>query len=314
MQLHTFQVDVTPPVGVHVSGWLDPAIGVETPLYVRGVILCEGDTRCVIAVADFCYTCGRSHERIEQALASAAGVSVSHATLHSNHVHEAPMIYEQAWSVVDEFAPGQGARHPEQYFQSMLADTHTAIRDALAKPAANVPAVSFAEHTVDKFASTRRCLDEDNHCHIRWSRDNPLTGWLRDYPEGPIDPVLSQIVFYGDGDQAVCCMNFYACHPQVSNGRALWSGDTVAVAIKLFEHAHPGVFPMYFDGCDGDVTAGKYTSNIPLRDQYVFGTRLFDAMHGAFAKHQPQPLQRVRWRDNVVTTPPGIWCLKYPSS
>lgn len=303
-QLRKFSIDVTPPIGTTVCGWLEPAIGVESPLELRGVILSDGDEHHIIAAIDYCYLIGQSHARFEKAIADAAGIPVSRATIHANHIHDAGMFNETIHAMMARYS-GQQTRHEETFYAGIISRAQDAIRAALAAPGAPISAVSFATQRVDQFAATRRCLDENNKCHIRWSSGNAPGTWLKDYPEGPIDPDLSQIVFFGDDDQPVACISFYACHPQVSNGRSIWSGDTIEVAQTLFAQVHPGVFSMYMTGCAGDVTAGKYTTNIKERDRLVFGARLFDAMHGAFEKADPQPLKTLGWEDSIIAVPLG---------
>ncbi len=99
------------------------------------------------------------------------------------------------------------------------------------------------------------------------------------------------------------CLSFYACHPQVSDGRRLWSGDTVGVALDLFEQTYPKVFPIYFTGCAGDITAGKYTTTNRPRNRLLFGLRLFDGMAAAFEKARPRPLRQIDWHDSQFGMP-----------
>src|SRR5687768_4745586 len=92
LDARTFRVDVTPPVGDYVCGGLSgPSIGVETPLELRGVLLEADAERCAIVVVDYCYLCGRSHRRLVDAVAKAAGLPPGRVAVHANHVHDAPL-------------------------------------------------------------------------------------------------------------------------------------------------------------------------------------------------------------------------------
>jgi hypothetical protein len=301
-QIRFFKTDLTPTEAINVSGWFGPALGTESPIEIRGIIISENSSHHIVAAIDYCYMVGRSQCRFEEALAQAAGIPASRVVLQSNHVHDAPVHAEEAHQIIEEFAPGSGL-FDERYFQAAVLASQEAIKQALTQHGSDLTSISFNEHRVEQFAATRRCIDENNRAHIRWAKGIADGTWLKDYPEGRIDPMLSQITFFSTGNKPLACLNFYACHPQVSNGRLTWSADTVGIARELFEQTHPDVFPIYFTGCAGDVTAGKYTTDSKLRDRLVFGTRLFDAMHGAFKAARPEPLESIGWTNRVTDVP-----------
>ena len=250
-----------------------------------------------MAVLDYCYTCGRSHRRLEEALAEAAEVPVERVTIHSNHVHDAPLVYEE----VQELIPGV---HNEEYFSSVLDRAKQAITDALATDGTRVGGYCFGGAPVFRFASTRRVLDEKNRCHIRWSvLGDTEDQHLKNAPEGKIDPMLDQILVYDTSGRPFVALSFYATHPQVSSGRLTWSADTIGVARDLFEKANPGVFTLHFDGCGGDITAGKYSTLNRHRNRLVFGLRLYDAMQTALDRAAPEPLDRIGWANQSFDMP-----------
>jgi hypothetical protein len=299
--LHTFKIEVTPPVGGYLCGGEEmPTVGVETPLYLRGLIISTNGTRYVLACVDFCYLSGKSQRRFEEAIAAGAGVPTSQITLHSTHVHCAPLIDEELHAIIERYAP-EVRFHDETYFLSVLDKSREAIRAVLAGPATPIGAVGYSNHPVHQFASTRRVIDDNNKCHTRFSVCADMA--VRDKPEGFIDPLLDQIVFYDRDRHPVACMSSYACHPQVSAGRRLVSSETVGIALDLFEKTNPGVFPIYFTGCAGDVTAGKYTTANLDRNRLVFGVRLYDAVQAAFDKSRPKTLTTFGWADNTFDLP-----------
>ncbi len=302
-QLRTFRVDVTPPIGMNICGWLKPAIEVESPLELRGILLSDEGTHYIVAAIDYCYMIGRSQRRFEDAIAEAAGIPHGQVVLQSNHVHDAPVFNEEILGLINRLNPQIDVLHNEEHFSEVLEKARRAIAEALAEPGRTLRSVAFTEHRVHRFGSTRRCLDENNRANIRWSKGIKPGSWLKEYPEGRIDRILSQIVFFDPQDKPITSLNFYASHPQVSNGRRLWSSDTIGIARDLFEQVHPEIFPIYFNGCGGDVTAGKYTTEVKERDRLVFGTRLFDAMHAAFEKARPVPFESIEWSDRTIDVP-----------
>lgn len=301
--VHPFKVDVTPPVGGFVCGGLHTtSIAIETPIYLRGMVLVSGEQRCVVAVVDYCYLCGKSQRRFEEALASAAGVPASRVALQSNHTHDVPLIDEEAHAVVESIAPQSPPFHDEAYFSRVLADSANAVRNAVLGPGTPLAGLALGEHPVEQFASNRRVIDAQGKCHVRWSvcRD----AWTREQPEGRIDPLLRQAVLFDPAGKPFLAASFYASHPQVSDGRRRISGDTIGLALDLFAAHEPGIHSLYFTGCAGDITAGKYTTLDRPRNRHVFGVRLYDGLRGAFAKAtSPQPVDGFSWHEEIIRLP-----------
>src|SRR5262245_25530424 len=97
VSIHTFHIDATPPVGDYLCGSLHMrSIGLEQPLSLRGLVFTEGDKRYVLAAVEFCYLCGRSQRRLEEALAAGAKTTRDRVGLQSVHTHDAPLVDEEA--------------------------------------------------------------------------------------------------------------------------------------------------------------------------------------------------------------------------
>jgi hypothetical protein len=297
--LRTFTVDVTPPIGGFLCGGFHPqSVGFESQLFLRGAILSDQRQTVVLATINYTYLSGRSQQRLIDAIARGVGVPASHVALHSDHVHAAPLIDEEPHAIVAKESKVQ--LHDESYFRDVLWLAERNAKIAAESNGMRIGGVGFSEQRVEQFASARRVLDA-GQCKIRWSvcRDEKV----RNAPEGQIDPILSQVVFFDESRKPVAQMSFYASHPQVSDGRLLISADTVGIATDLFQAKHPGVFPMYFSGCAGDVTAGKYTTLDLARNRHVFGVRLYDGILGAFEKAQPMPVDSIGWADESFELP-----------
>jgi hypothetical protein len=69
--LHTFKVDVMPPVSDYLCGrYGDTLLGVETPLFLRGLVLSSRETRYVLACVEYVYLVGRSQQQSVETLAA----------------------------------------------------------------------------------------------------------------------------------------------------------------------------------------------------------------------------------------------------
>lgn len=292
-----FKLDATPPVGDLLCGGLaDASVGVEQPLSLRGVIIDNGEERVALASVEFCYLVGRSYNRLVKAIARGGGVAADRVSLHATHAHDAPLMDEQTHALMPA---GELPVHDEAWFADWLHSTEAGVQRACSRPAMEVTDIGYGQSTVNRFASTRRVIDATGRCETRFSIcPHPH---IRDAPEGKIDPALDAVVLFDHAGTPLVSIFFYACHPQVSNGRHLISGDTAGFALDLFDRSYPGVTPIYFTGCAGDVTAGKYTTTHRIRNRLLLGSRLFDAMDDAIRNTEPAPDLSLRWHTQQTT-------------
>ena len=118
-------------------------------------------------------------------------------------------------------------------------------------------------------ASNRRVLGADGK--VRFTRTSATKSKeARDAPEGLIDPKLRTLSFW-DGEKPLAALHFYACHPMSYYGDGRVSADFCGLA-RQKRQDETGIFQVYFNGCGGNVTAGKYNdgakANRPiLRDR-----------------------------------------------
>ncbi len=99
-----------------------------------------------------------------------------------------------------------------------------------------------------------------------------------------IDPWLRTLTFF-NGDQRLVQLHYYATHPQTFYGDARISWDSVGIARDQFEKS-TGVFQIYFTGCGGNVTVGKYNdgsreARTQLTERLLAGMRLAGEAQGS---------------------------------
>jgi hypothetical protein len=123
---------------------------------------------------------------------------------------------------------------------------------------------------------------------------------MAEAPEGPIDPYLKSVTFAKDGKPLVR-LNYYATHPQTfcCDGRASW--DFVGNAREERQREEK-VFQIYFTGCAGDVTVGKYNDGSPEAEAGL-AQRLKKAMADAAAATTYTPAASLVWRTNAFVMP-----------
>ena len=153
---------------------------------------------------------------------------------------------------------------------------------------------------VEKIASNRRVMGPDGKvAGVRWTQCRDPQ--VRDAPEGIIDPMLKTIGFY-QGETPLALLHYYAVHPTSEDGTGLVTPEFVGLA-RNRRREESGVPHLYFTGCAGNVTAGKYNDGI-ADNQELFTERIHRAMLEAEQGSARQPLERVRWTVEPVRLPP----------
>ena len=152
--------------------------------------------------------------------------------------------------------------------------------------------VGTGQVKVDRVASARRIRDEKGQLVTRWS-SSAKDPKMAAAPEGPIDPWLKTITL-ARGGKPLVRLHYYATHPQTfcCDGRA--SADFVGLAREAVERQDK-VFTIYFTGCAGDVTPGKYSDGSP-QAQAELAQRLKAGMLGSIAETRFAPAESLVWR------------------
>lgn len=301
LQIATFRVDATPPLGSPLCyGLVKPAMEIVTPLTARGVVLLGADQPIVLCALDWVAIANESHDDFRQALANAAGTTIDRVAVHTLHQHDAPGSDFATERLLAQH--GLGGLISNADFDSQVQERlATAVKDSLAKAQA-VTHVGLGIGEVEKVASNRRILGPDGRVLIQRqsASRNPDA---QAAPEGTIDPLVRLIAFW-NADKPVGVLTYYATHPQSYYGQGSVNWDFVGMARDLREQAMPGVPHIHFDGAAGNVAAGKYNSG-DKDNRAVLAQRLADGMKLAWESQKKQPLRAsaVGWSAKPVALP-----------
>ncbi|NUQ65782.1 MAG: hypothetical protein HUU20_25220 [Pirellulales bacterium] len=289
LRVATFRCDVTPPLGGHPLIWLDQIKTVEDPLWAKGIVLDDGRSRYVLCAVDWCGLCNSSHELFRVKIAKAAGAEIDNVAVQSIHQHTAPYTDGDAQRVLDKYD------NPPKYvdFQFMEAVTDR-LAEAVKKSLSVLEpfdTVGVGQAKVEKVAATRRVLTPDGKILVRYSscKDPGLAA----APEGKIDPFLRTVTF-AQGDKPLVRLHYYTTHPQSFYGDFRASADFVGHARDRLEKEE-GVFQIYFTGCSGDVTAGKYNDGSPEARERLT-QQVFAGMKQSVDATKYEPAGKLVWR------------------
>lgn len=261
LSVATFAVPATPPRGHGLcGGWITPVVGVDDPLWLRGLILLGSGRPIVVATLDWTGVLNESHERIVDRLAKAAGTDPERVLVHCVHQHNAPFVDHRANARVAE-AGGTPLFIPS-FFDDLLDRGAAAAGEALKAPRA-VSSIGHGTAEVAEVASNRRVIGPNGK--IQFSRTSATKDPVaRAAPEGTIDPTLSCLTLSGPAGP-VARLSFYTTHPMSYYGDGRVSADFPGLARYRREISEPGVFRLYLTGCAGNVTAGKYNDGSKVR-------------------------------------------------
>jgi hypothetical protein len=292
-----FRFDVTPPLGHPLcGGWIKPATSVDDSLEAIGYVLTGAGKPIVICAVDWTGILNEAHVAWREALAAGADTTPERVAVHCVHQHDAPFVCLHAERLVAAEKAGLSVVQME-YFQDCLDRGRTAVRQALAR---SVPLTHIAttQTRIIEVASNRRIAVDENG-RIRKGRtssckDPELIGM----PEGLIDPLMKSIAFYS-GDKKVVASHYYATHPMSYYGRGQVSSDFPGLARKQLQAEDPSCTQIYFTGCSGDVTAGKYNDgSAEARSRLT--ARIYEGMRESLSTFQPQPVGDVIWRTHEL--------------
>ena len=297
--LTTFRFDVTPPMGHSLcGGWIKPVLAVDDPLEAIGYVLLGAGKPIVVCVVDWTGILNSAHLQWRQALAEAADTTVDRVTVHSVHQHNAPLACLDADEIVQQ--QGESPHVVERdFFRRCLDAGRSAVQQAM-KQTTPVTHVAHGQAAVEKVAGNRRIIGLDG----KVSSQRGSTSARPDhhlFPEGLIDPMLKTVAFYNH-DQKLVASHYYACHPMSYYGDGRVSADFCGLARKQRQRQEPDCTHLYFNGCGGNIGAGKY-NNGTHEMRPVLTQRMLDGIVASEQNLQPQAIESLAWETQDILPP-----------
>lgn len=295
----TFEADITIPIGhACMGGGIADAREVADPLYAKGfVLLADGEKPVVVAALDWCQCNNDSYDRWREALSQAAGTSPQRVMLATVHQHDAPICDLRAQALLDEVGL-QKSICDAAFHEQAVQRVALALQKSLGQTRP-VTHLGIGKATIDKLASNRRIVEANGVIH--WDRGSASTRWDH-APEGEIDPVVRTISLWND-DRAIVAWSCYAIHPMSRYGLGKVSADFVGAARSRRQADDPDVLQIYFTGCAGDTTAGKYSDGRP-EDGVELTRKLYAGMREAWDSTKKTPLRSIAFRSVEMRLPP----------
>ena len=295
----TFEADITIPIGhACMGGGIADAKVVADPLFAKGFVLLGGDEPVVVVALDWCQVNNGSYDRWRDALAEVAGTSRGRVMLAAVHQHDAPICDLRAQELLDGVGL-KGSMCDSAFHERAVQRTAAALKQSLATTR-RVTHVGVGQAVVERVASNRRVAGAAAAGSVHWNRTSADTRFDA-APEGETDPFLKTISLW-DGDKPVLAWSCYAVHPMSHYGRGEVSADFIGMARARRQADEPGVFQIYFTGCAGDTTAGKYNDGKP-EDRTALADRVYNAMGAAWKATRRSSLGGAEFRAAPLRLP-----------
>lgn len=288
LYLSMAKVPVTPDsrgiVGfLPAAEWMAP----RDELYARLFLLGDGSGYALVAALDYGGLYLSVAAEWKKRLAAAAGVPENRVMIHCIHQHDAPFVNREAAA---QISPGLDWG----WLEDIIAKLERAAAELPSK-LAPVSRIGWSESRLHGYASNRRVPMPDGSIAVRYSRCGDPA--IRNMPAGIIDPMLRTLGFYGENDELLAAWSFYATHPQVANEGKRCSADAPGEAMRLLEERYPSALNAFFNGCFGNVTAGKYTAaDDPEGNLLRFGALLAGGIERNLAGQEKTAAAAPVWR------------------
>ncbi|MBE0534856.1 MAG: neutral/alkaline non-lysosomal ceramidase N-terminal domain-containing protein [Phycisphaerae bacterium] len=260
------RVDITPPVGVWLSGYgarKQPSTKIADPLYAKALVLDDGASQIAIVSTDLLWLPLEITNEIRRRVHKETGIARDHIMICGTHTHWGPKIDRPAATWPD----AAESRISDDFVDVLTSKTALCIVDAFRKAADAAPAaVGMARGHIDEITYNRRTLRPDGTV-VNTFR---LPAASPDLKFGPTDPTVSILKVQDAGGRLIAAMVNYACHPV--------AGDADP---ELFYHLsadYPGVMESIVEKIEG-------------------GTCLF--LLGAAGNINPVRFQRTRFRHEI---------------
>jgi hypothetical protein len=298
-RMGTFRFDVTPPLGHSLcGGWIKPVEAIDDSLEAIGYVLLGAGDPIVVCVVDWTGLLNSAHLQWRMALAKAAKTSIDRVTVHCVHQHNAPFACLDTEAIILE--QGDLPHIVEQeFFQRCLDSAQAVVRGALVRTTP-ITHIAHGEAPVNQVAGNRRIIGLDGKVVSQRGSSSRSPAHHR-YPEGLIDPMLKTVAFY-NGNRKIVASHYYACHPMSYYGDGRVSADFCGLARKQRQQQEPDCTHLYFNGCGGNIGAGKYNDG-SKEMRPILVKRMLDGMVASESHLVSQPIQTISWATHDMLPP-----------
>lgn len=294
------EVDITPPVGYpHYRGF---ATGVKDPLYVKALVLQQGEVKWALAVCDLLWIERDLSAEVRLQVREKTGIPFENILLSATHTHTGPAYHPNIYELNEHRREG-GAAAAEaiarENYPEVLRDR---IVEALvtAHDAAVPVTLGTATARISDLSFNRRFFLADGKV-----RTNPGVGNRSIVkPAGPIDPELHMVTVDRVADGAILgVVSNFAVHSDTRGGSEFSADYSGELARRLEEKLGEGIVSLYLQGTSGDLNHVNVRKDSKRLDTATIGGRLASELLQLKGREESVASPRLGASCEVVSAP-----------
>ncbi len=296
LQVGSSRIDITPGKDVILGGTtISGKIYVDyikDPLYVKTVVIAEGNRKLCIIALDLLMIIRRYVEEIRDELERRWGLDRDAVLLHATQNHKAPSlghfkISEEYTEIPEEFDWLRGG--DEGYHSFAVSRIIASVEHAI--EAMEPVKIGVSSGVEGRLAFNRRMIMKDGSIGMPGAAGP--ADLLSRCLEGPMDPELGVVSFQSQSGQPAALLLSYTCHPVHQLGEFFISADWPgAWSDGLQKNYGDSCVPLVLNGACGNINPWDPYADAPNNDARIMGERL--------AQKTLQVMNRMRYQDQVV--------------
>jgi hypothetical protein len=202
-------------------GRKQPAQGAHDPLWVKAVVLDNGEQRVGIISIDTLIVTHEFTRRVRQAVSACCGIPPNNLLINTTHTHSGPDVF------------GLHSPHNETLENALFTGAVAAVESACAGMVEGK--VGLGRGRAGEVVINRRDLTAET------------------------DQEIAVLRLDGPDDRPVAVVVKMACHPVILDyANLLFSADFCAYLYDTVEAAHPGTICCYLNGCAGNINPARF--------------------------------------------------------
>ena len=283
------KVEITPPVGTPLAGYSKrrgkPSTGIRDPLYVRALVLNDGEDRLVLVSADLLLFPTPLAQALQKQIEEEFKISPQAVVLAGTHTHSGAGSIAKEFLYEIVFGP-----YKSQVEEGIKGRVIWAVRQAA-----------------------------ERQQPVRWGvrrADQVLAGLTENRvdPLGGTDPALTVLLLETQQGKPLGILASAAAHPTLMDSQDLrFSADYPGELCRVIEMAYPGVVCLFVNGAAGDLRPRDDIGATSDERISRFGDALAEGVTGLVNQIAPKSSgDLAAWGWEIPLPPPQLYAGPIP--